>query len=315
MKSCAIIVSHYESLNFLTACIDQIRKHVNDEVKQHIYIVDQSSEETYSRVHDWYYCSADITIVHTKPNYSGYGIDFLLRNYDLDEDYICQVHVDAFPISNKWLTMPIELIETANLHFVGQLQFISKPTDKIYPPDATIFAMAQCYNVAKRETYVEMSMNAGFTRLHERAKDKNMEFANNDFLRWAKRDYRNRGSDDDVVAFYWEDKYRQHNKLGLAITGYIEPSYARIIEDVVFHFGSCREAMGVMGHMPVGYQQYTQRINQGYSSDLVEEMVERAKKNRPLHLEILSRNYWDGARKLSFPTTENFNIIIEKLKQ
>lgn len=315
MTTCAILISHYESLNFLTACIDYIRKCVNPEIDQHIYIIDQSSEETLSKVKDWYSNAADITIVPTKPHYSGYGIDFLLRNYDLTEDYICQIHVDAFPISDKWLTMPIRLIEDLNLHFVGQLQFISKSTDVIYPPDAPFFAMAQCYNVAKRETYIEMSMNAGFTRMHERDKDKNMEFANNDFLRWAKRDYKRRGSDDDVIAFYWEDKYLQHNKLGLAITGYIEPSYGRIIEDVVFHFGSCREAIGVMRQMPFDYQEYTNRIKNGYSDELVQEMVTRARGNRPPQIEILSRNYWDGTRKLSFATSAMFNNLIEKLKQ
>jgi len=288
-----------------------VKKYKHPDIEQQIIIADQSRDD-YEFIFGEEF--ANVTFVHTEPHYSGYGIDYLLHNDLIKTDYIAQLHVDAFPISKQWLYMPIKLIEENNYSFVGQLQFISKETDTIYPP-GSFFAMAQCYNVARTSTYLEMSLEAGFTRFHERKKIPDLRFYYNDWRSWAKHDYEHRGSDDDVVAFHWQDKYRQDDKLGLAISGYIEPSYARIIDDVVFHFCSAREAIGVMDKMPVKYQEYTQKIKENYSDELVEEMIALAKANRPPNMEILSRNHWNGITKQSSPTSDELNKKIEALKQ
>lgn len=312
MTSCTIIISHYESVAFLIAAIRSIRKHKHPEIEQRIYICDQSGDYTFKTISDLYAKDEDIWVVHTKPLWSGYGIDFLLHNNFIKTDYICQIHSDVVTISNQWLYLPIKLIEENNFSFVGQLQFISDGSQSIYPPHP-IFAMAQCFNVAKTETYREMSLEAGFTRFHNRP-DCGLTFKNNDWAEWAKEDYQARGSDDDIVAFHWNSKYKTENMLGLAITGYIESGYGRLIEDLVFHFGSANEARGVMSSMPELYQEYTKRINENYDDDLIEEMVSLAKANKPPELEILTRNLWDGELKISSPTTEQLNNRIEELK-
>jgi len=313
--TCAVLISHYKSMPFLDAAVRQIRKHRHPNVDHHIYIIDQSGDFTFGMLKEWYKNSEDITLIQCEPHYSGFGIDFAIRYFDMAEDFVCQLHADAFPISNAWLNLPITLINEFDYAFVGQLQFISKSTDTIYPPNVPMFAMAQCFNVAKMSTYTEMSMEAGFTRFHARPKvEKWATFKNNDWRAWAKKDYEHRGSDDDVVAFYWEDKYRQHDKLGLAITGYIEPSYGRIVEDIVFHFGSCREALGVMDKMPEGYVELTRRIMENYNDELIDHMVEMATKNLTPDLEILSRNHWDGIRKFSMPPSPQVIKRIEQLK-
>lgn len=325
MRTCAIIISHFESLPFLHTCIRQIRKYKHPDIEQLILIADQSSKETCDQIETAYGMEKDIEIIPMKPLYSGYGIDYIMQfgsnlksrfSTNKNPDFICQLHVDAFPIHKNWLYLPITLIEYKKLYFVGQLQFISKPTDTIYPPGNPFFAMAQCFNVARYETYKEMSLQAGFTRFHQRP---NIEvpvlFKNNDWAQWAAEDYDARGSDDDVVAFHWEDKYCQHDKLGLAITGYIEPSYGRIIEDLVFHFGSCREAIGVSDRMPELYQAYTKKINEDYNDALVDEMVTLAKNNRPPELEILSRNFWDGKLKVNKPPYNELTFKLEDLKK
>lgn len=314
MKSCTIIISHFESPQFLRACIRQIRLHRHLLVEQKIIIADQSCDKTYDDIYNEYFGSDDVSIVRTRPLYSGFGLDWIFRNVEIKTEYVCQLHVDAFPISSKWLLMPIKLIEESKLYFVGQLQFIADGTASIYPPDK-FFAMAQCYNVAKTSTYRELSMMAGFTRFHNRPMSGINNWASGDWRNWAAADYERRGSDDDVVAFHWEDKHRQHDKLGLAITGYIEPSYGRIIEDVVFHFGSCREALGVLDQMPKQYVHYLNRITENYSDELIAEMVAKAKDNRPPELEILSRNLWNGTTKESYPTNSVMNAKIEELKK
>lgn len=310
--SCTIIISHFESLSFLRAAIRQIRKYSHPEINQHILIIDQSSDECYNEIVSEFGEAEDILIIETLPLYSGFGIDWAIRNVEIKTDYICQLHADAYPIHQNWLYLPIKLIEENDFSFVGQLQFISKPTDKIYPPEP-FFAMAQCFNIAKSGTYKTLSLAAGFTRFHNRPQS-GLEWLMKDWETWAKEDYPARGSDDDIVAFHWQDKYRPDDKLGLAITGFIQPSFGRIIEDVVFHFGSCRESIGVFDTMPELYQEYTRRINENYSDELIEEMVSLAKANRPPELETLSRNFWDGKLKVSSPPTEQLNNRIEELK-
>lgn len=311
MTSCTIIISHYESLPFLHACIRQIRKYKHPEIEQVILISDQSCLETQETILSEYHNNKDIGCMISRPFYSGYGVDMIMRYYNIKTDYVCQIHVDAAPISKQWLALPIKLIEEYNLSFVGQLQFINIDSS-IYPPNP-FFAMAQCFNVARTSTYKEMSMEAGFTRFHNRPQS-GLTFNNDDWGKWAAEDYAHRGSDDDVAAFHWQDKYKSENKLGLAVTGYIQSSFGRIIEDLIFHFGSCRESIGVIDLMPDLYREYTKKINENYSDYLIEEMIELAKANRPPELEILSRNYWDGELKKSFPPTDELNKRIEQLK-
>lgn len=317
MTSCTIIISHYESKNFLFACLRQLIKYAHPEINQSILVVDQSSHNYHYKMCDEllseFGSRTNIEIIHVQPLYSGYGIDFVLRNLDIKTEYISQYHSDAFPISDKHLFLPIKLIEENNLAFVGQLQFISDGTQRIYPP-TPMFAMAQCYNVARTETYKEMSLEAGFTRFHNRPQS-GLEFKNDDWATWASDDYANKGSDDDVVAFSWEANYKQTDKLGLAISGYIQASFGRIIDDLVFHFGSANEARGVMNLMPELYQYYTKKINEDYSDELISEMVELAKKNKPSNDLILLRNFWDDKEKKPSPPSDELNQRIEELKK
>ena len=315
---CTIIISHYESLPFLRACVRQIRKYKHPEIVQHIIIADQSRNDSKDGI---YYLDLleefpenDITVCQTMPLYSGYGIDWIMRNVEIKTEYICQIHVDAFPIHKNWLYLPIKLIKENGYTFVGQDHFISKPTDTIYPTNSKFYSMSPTYNVARTDTYREMSLEAGFTRYHERAKT-DLIFNNNDWEEWAKEDYGSRGSDDDVVAFCWEDNHREHNKLGLAITGIMgrngEPGYGRIIEDLVFHFGSCRESIGVMPQMGEKYSNWTKRINNGFSDKLIDEMLKLAMEN---FKGSKNRIHWDGEIKEVSNAPEELNQKIEKLK-
>lgn len=313
MKSCTIIISHFESIEFLTACIRQIRKYANPEINQKIIISDQSRLQPHSVVLGLYGDCDDILIVRTAPLYSGFGIDYIMRNVEIKTEYICQIHVDVLAISDKWLLLPITLLEENNYYFVGQVQFISKKSDTAYPNHNSFFAMAQSFNVARAETYKEMSLHAGFTRYHNRPQS-GITFLNDDWDRWAQEDYQARGSDDDVVAFCWEDRHRKHDKLGLAVTGFINHRFGHIIEDIVFHFGSCRESIGVFDSMSPEYKKFTQKIMEGYSDELIEEMIKLAKINKPPEQEIHIRNHWDGKTKTSYPLSEELNNRIEELK-
>lgn len=311
MTSCTIIISHYESLPFLECCLRQINKHRNKNVKHNVIIVDQSRTTQFIFNPSWFDVEDIVSMVHTFPLYSGFGLDWVFRHLNITSEYICQLHVDAFPIHKNWLYLPIKLIEENNFSFVGQHQFTCDGTQSIYPPDP-FFSMSQCFNVARTETYKEMSMEAGFTRFHNRPQS-GLTFKNEDWAQWASHDYNSRGSDDDVVAFHWEDKYRRHDKFGLAISGMINTaeqggSFGRIIENLVFHFSSGRESIGVMDLMPQKYQDYYKRIQKGFTDELLEEMLSQVKTNNH------DRTLWDGKEKMTIPVPEELNKRIEELK-
>ena len=322
MTSITIIISHYESLPFLRACVRQIKKYERPDILQHIIIADQSCDETNGVIHKEYDGDMGISVIKMQPLWSGYGIDYCMRFADIKTEYVSQIHVDCFPIHKNWLYLPIKLIEEYNFAFVGQLHFISDGTASIYPP-RPFFSMSPTFNVARTETYKEMAMEGGFTRFHNRTTefhnkiptDEPMAWGNNDWAEWAKEYYYARGSDDDTPAFSWEDTHRQHNKLGLAITGRIallgrEPDFGRVIENIVFHFGSCREAASILSEMGGLYQKYTEKIKHNYDNELVDELLNLVKQ-----VEDRQRIFWDGETKKHSLASEELNNKIEKLKK
>lgn len=312
MTSCTIIVSHYESLPFLRACIRQIRKYAHPEVEQIIYIAEQSGAETKDKVIKEFASQDDIVVCNMAPLYSGYGIDIIVREIMVDTEFICQIHTDVLPIHKNWLFVPITLIQEQKFAFVGQFQFVSDGSHSIYPPEP-FCAMSQCFNVAKTETYKELSEYGGFTRFHNRPQS-GLGFRNTDWAQWAASDYQARGSDDDVVAFHWQDKYNEVMKLDLAITGMIGrpqdgSSYGRVIDELVFHFGSCNEARGVMDKMPKKYQRWTKIINdEGFDDDLLEELLLNVRENSA------RRQIWDGKTKKAYPVGKTMDEEIDFLK-
>lgn len=322
--SCAIIISHYESLHFLHRCIQQIRKHAHPDIEQLIIIADQSSQDTLAIIGNKYGHDQDIIIINMLPLYSGYGIDYIIHHVIGGQaaipDYICQLHVDAFPIHDNWLYLPITLMRENGFTFVGQLHFIANGTEGIYPPDSRFFSMSPTFNVGTYQAYKEMSEEAGFTRFHARPNiDTAISFSNNDWASWAAADYPARGSDDDTVAYYWEDKYRQHNKLGLAITGMMgqpgEAGFGRIIDDLVFHFGFCRESVGVGDAMGRNYIYWNERIKQNFDDALLAEMLAVANAGRAEGQHVsLTRNAWDGIQKIYGEPPAELNEKVEELK-
>lgn len=318
-KSCTIIISHYNSLSFLRTCVRQIRRYRNSKVKQHIIISDQSDDENHDIVVSEFGNSGDIKIIRTKGLYSGYGIDYIMRYVKIKTQYICQLHVDAFPIHKNWLYMSLNLMEENDFKFVGVLQFVSKPTDPIYYYKNSFFSMAQSFHVGRADVYKEMALEGGFTRFHGRVSvDVPMTWNNNDWAEWAKEDYSARGSDDDVLAFCWEDNHREDDKMGFGLTGKIgisgeESGYGSIIEDMVFHFGFCRESIGVMPQMGEKYRKWTERINNGFTDELIDEMLIAAR-SQPLN-PTSGRSVWDGKLKKNFNSSEELNNRIEELKK
>ena len=156
----------------------------------------------------------DITIIRLKPLWDGYSIDYIMRFCDVKTEYVCMIETDVFPIHKNWLYVCINLIKEYGFSFVGGLLSETSGTESIYPPNK-FYWLSQYLRVGKTEDYKELAMEGGFTRFHARKEleeSGEMKWGNDDWKKWASEDYQARGSDNAVVAHYWEDKYRENNK-------------------------------------------------------------------------------------------------------
>lgn len=320
MNSVAIIVYNYESTEYLRACLRQIRRYAHADIKQHIYVSDQSSAQTHAAVLAEFAGAADISFVHLAARFSGYAIDHILRFCDVGEEFLCCMDVDAFPIHKNWLHTCVTLLRENNLAFVGGLAFESLGDSNIYP-STPFFSMSPFFCVGRTADWREMALAGGFTRYHERPKvDPPLTFTNDDWERWAAPDYINRGSDDCVPAWVWADKYREHNKLALAITDIMgvpgeESGYGRILDDIIFHFGFCYQSIGVEEQMGQRYANWKRRIAEDFSDELIDEMLSFAREKTNITYDrFRSRSLWDGKLKKSGTVPAALNERINELK-
>ena len=319
--SCAIIIYSYESFQFLKTCIRQARKFKHPDIEQRIIVSEQSKNvNEYNRVVAEFGNDSDVTIVHMKALFSGYSIDYILRYVPIESEFVCTMDVDAFAISPSWLSMPITLLQEDNFSFTGGLACHAEGSETIYPP-SPFYWMSQFFTVGRLRDFMNLSLNGGFTKFHQRPNiDVPMQFLNNDWADWAGHvdgeNYWHRGSDDGTVAHFWADKYTNNNKLALSISHIIGSptdgsSYGRILDGLVFHFGYCYTSIGVEEHMGKNFNSWKAKINEDFNDEVVNDLVNLALQSP---CEVLSRSIWDGKLKKGIPLTKELTEKIEKLK-
>lgn len=299
--NCAIIIYNYESIEFLKASVRQIRRYKNPLIDQRIIISEQSTKER-QLVIDMFGQDSDITIVPMEAAGSGYSIDYIMRNIDITEEYVCTLDVDAFPVHINWLYVPITLIQERDLSFVG----IHAEIEKAYEANGNFFCMSQYFRVGRTSTYKDLSLNAGFTKFDVRRRV-GLDFDIN-WEGW---------SDDAVIAHWWEDMNYNNSKLTFGVEKYLdvaplEGRYGRLSEGLVFHFGFSynwkmvgdkEKAMGA------NYLKWIERINaEGLTNDMIDEMLlQLIPLERPVKREL-----WKDKQTTDIP--EELNNLIERLK-
>ena len=301
MTSCSIIIYNYESLHFLKACVRQIRKYAHPEIEQHIIIAEQSNETSNKEVWALYGKDPDITIVNMKAICSGYAIDFIMRFVNINSEYICTLDVDAFPIDANWLYKSIEKLQEG-FSFVG----VHADIESAYAKYGNFFCMSQYFRVGRTEDYKMLSLEAGFTRFTHRwqiptsgsIKIPIINFKNNEWAQRARELNEDGWSDSGVTAHWWEDRHTENNKFCYAITHTIgehgrEPLYGRITGGLVFHFGFSFTSIGSEGNMGERYLEWTRRIKEDFSDELIEEMLAAC---QPIYSPI-PEEVWDGKVK------------------
>ena len=323
--TCTIIVYHFESLEFLKACIRKIRQCAHKNIWQNIIITEQSSEDCYNKVMTEFGNSPDITVVRMAPLWSGYALDYALRYCDIKTEYVCAIEPDVFPIHKNWLYLCIALLEEYNFKFVGGLLSETNPetdSDYYYYSEKKIpfYWLSQYLRVGRTADYRELAMEGGFTRFHNRPEaERGMTWRSTDWADWAAVDYQKRGSDDAVIAHCWEDNHRENDKFSFAVTNIMgippESGYGRIIDDIIFHFGFHRTSVGVENAMGKKYCDWKDRINKGCDDVLIDEMLADARANPYNPIDPFStRSAWSGRFKKSFPASEELHKRIEEIK-
>src|SRR3990167_2406893 len=141
--SCTILIFHYESFEFLRGCISQIEKYIHPKIEQRIIVADQSGVYTHRKVMYTFADKYNVRIIRMPQLDSGYSIDCILRNVNIETEYLCTLDCDAFPIHRNWLYLPIELIKKYGFSFVGGHAGI----DEAYKEHGDMFCMNQFYRV------------------------------------------------------------------------------------------------------------------------------------------------------------------------
>lgn len=320
--SCTIIIFNHESIGFLRLCIKQIRKHTKD---YHILIAEQSGSVSQQQVIAEFGNSLDITIVPMRALRSGYAVDFIMRNVEITTPWICTLDCDFFITHDNWLSLSIALAEEYNFTFVGELFFESRPEEKAYYHKNNFFCMSQCFRIGRKEDYMELAMNGGFTILHARP-EAGFEYKNSDWIDWANENdgekYIHRGSDDGVIAHCWEDNHKVSHKCSLAITHIlgevgVESGYGRILDGLGYHFSFSFWSNSIEDKVGKNYMYWKQRIING-DENVLDDMITQALKTpaNPDHPSgTQMRRIWNGETKTSELSSPELNKRIEELKQ
>jgi Glycosyl transferase family 2 len=301
---CTIIIFHFESVQFLRACIRQINKYKRTNIPCEIIIADQSVDaKIRTTVLNEFADLPHIHIIRLNRYGSGYSVDAIIRKMNIQSAYICTLDVDAIPIHPNWLYVPIKLLEDEGLAFVG----VHAEIEHAYLDMGKFYCMAQHFRVGRTEDFKLLSLNGGFTKNDHKSK---VTFLNNEWSGWC---------DDAVVAHWWEDKYTTHDKFAFGVSKYLgvaplEGRYGRYTDDLIFHFGfSYNWKMVGDKEKAMGYEflEWMRRIdNDGLSEKMLDEILGKL---IPLEQPV-QRTFWDGTHKVILRPLEEFNAKIEQLK-
>jgi len=229
MKSCAILIPHVDSMDYLECCVRQIRKHRHPRVEQEIVIVDQSEPMVQDAVQKLYGEDPDIVLIlQDRPLIdAGWPIDLGLDATACD--YYCSLDCDAFPIHPNWLWIPIRLIEEFEVYQVGSSQGLHL----CYPEKGKFFHLNNFFRVMRTDDAQRLSDEAGFLR-PENYGSRTCHVPSH-HAEWGD-DF----ADNGVVASWYADRHRLGKKVSLRVNEFIGWAehmgfYGMVVDDLIFH--------------------------------------------------------------------------------
>jgi len=250
---------------FLKGTIREIQKNKHPEIDYEIIICDQTSPDMSEKIHELYKNEEDIKVVKVKRIDAGYPLDVAVRM--AKGEYFCSLDVDAFPISNLWLYLPIKLIEKFGLSFIGKETRLHDHYSANLGP---FFHLNNYFRISKTDIAKKISEDVGFIRPTNKSHAE-IEYKNVEIPMFC---------DNGVIAQWYSDYINAGPKLSLTMNRIIgiTPAmgvYGMVIDDLVFHmvFGQTKEEYGI-GALGNDYSILNNEINQnGLTEDLVEKLL------------------------------------------
>jgi len=296
-----IIVFHWEDLAYLRGTIRQLKRYAHPDIPQQIIIADQSKRQKTVDAVFAEFTMPGIRVVHLPQYGSGYSVDHIFRHKMVTTKYTCTIDVDAFPIHRNWLKVPIALIEYG-FTWVG----VHAQIEHHYGYNkGQFFDMCQHFRVGRSETYDQLAYFAGFCKNDSRHV---LGYYDKEWKGW---------SDDGVVAHWWEDQYRSHDKFTFAVSHHLGTAptqglYGRYTDDLLWHFGyswTGRMVQNIRANMGDDFINWMRRLRkEGLTDALIDEMLA---KKVPLEAPI-PRLLW--TKKQICTPSDELNKLVDNIK-
>ncbi len=309
---CGIIIPHWESYPFASACLKEIKKCAS--IKEHIYLIDDGSQDgSYERLIEEWKSDPEITFIQAfRPNKEvpdvGWLLDFALKQ--VKERYVAMIDADVYPISDDWLRFPIWLLQRYGCSSVGcdtglsnaytsRFVFPQRWRKKEYIPQYSLYDNSRftCTNNFYRIMETGMAQvvadYAGFYRrslipAHSfSGKVRNRLIHYFSLIQTMVSGRYTADADNGVIANLFIDENRLGPKFSLPITSYLgkTPSdgvFGQNVCSLIFHFALSTRALSrwrrEVSNAGLAYQEYVCQIfENGITHDLLHNMVTACK--------------------------------------
>jgi len=302
--SVTVAIPYVEEFPFLVASLREIQRLAHLEIETEVIVVDQSGTDDLNSTIAQYQ-----NVKHVKTNRidAGYPLEVAARQ--ASGQYFCSLDADAFPISSKWLYLPVKLIEEFGLSFVGKNTGLHVP----YAHAGPFFHINNYYRVCKTSLAKSLAERVGFCRYRNRDRT---GFVYQDLVPTFDAD-----CDNGVVSQWFSDQINAGPKLSLALNKILgmtttQGVFGMTIDDMIFHFvfGFGREWIkDFQVELGTDYLYWRDKI---YRDGVSPEMVEEIKASLKPHHSFYDREYWDSDSKAYHSLTEADGIFkrIEELK-
>lgn len=317
MKATICIPVCFE-LPFLKGCINQIMKHKHPQIEHEIIICDQTTDEISNEIHQLYSSNPEIKIIRIPRIDAGYPIDVACRV--ATGEYFCTLDVDAFPISDLWLYLPIKLIEKYGFSFIGKESGLHHSYREGL---GEYFHLNNYYRISRTDVARKISEEVGFIRPMNKVKTdlpyvRNLNFANHQSFS---------ACDNGVAAQCFADQNNFGPKLCLFMNKIIGKTphmgvYGMIIDDLVFHmvFGQTNQECGI-NSLGNDYVSLNNEIyEKGLTDEMVDKLVSLASTQNILdlygeeNLRINGRQYYHNGNHRFLSDDDDITEYIKKIK-
>ncbi|MEW5805357.1 MAG: glycosyltransferase [Patescibacteria group bacterium] len=327
IKDCGILIPHSESMEFLKICVNQIRKMANPKIKQHIYIIDDNSQDgSFEKIIKQYGKDPNIVVAQIKrKNFNipdvGQVLDEGLKL--VTEQFVCMIDADLFPMSKNWLAYPIWLLEKYNASSVGSDTCLSLGYTKKLPenwknkedylPDFGLFdndnftCINNFFRIMRAADAKVVSEKVGFRRFQSCLnwildKTINKVFGR---YRWLYFDFPQ--ADNGVRANYFIDANRLGPKFALPIINFLgitpqDGIFGQNVCNLVMHFALSSRALSI-SHKEINdvgdsYLSYIRRLFNDHSvlADFFRQV--QMDNHREISKQRFYQWYLDQAKKL-----------------